>query len=284
MASIPSLARPLLRLHRPGLPLLTVNSKLRRYSGGRGGMRGRRAVCELRAGNSAYTAPSSTDHGSESSVLSPRNRRAKKRRHGPRSWPSGLWTLITDDTPDYPYLLRHPGHVRRDASLFSLSSFLVWFATGYSQTWAELATPRPSPAAANTPFRVTWAAHSLELPSCPCASHSYGILASSNTQLVEVILNSTAYHMASSGQVGFSMQHVVALVVAIVLAVTLTVEDRDTTLPYAYFANCIFLLYNLTPAGVGLLLRQLQHSTRDESLESPEATLRDYAAWSLATV
>lgn len=51
-------------------------------------MRGRLAVCKLRAGNSAYTALSSTDHGSEPSVFSLRNRRAKKRRHGPRSWVS----------------------------------------------------------------------------------------------------------------------------------------------------------------------------------------------------
>lgn len=142
MASIPSLARPPLRLHRPGLPLPTMNSKLRRYSGGRGGMRGRLAVCKLRAGNSAYTAPSSTDHGSEPSVLSLHNRRAKKRRHGPRSWVSlnsigfyeikirqnsaprltgistslraclrslpGSGLSLADDTPDYPYLLWHP--------------------------------------------------------------------------------------------------------------------------------------------------------------------------------
>ncbi|KAK1720903.1 uncharacterized protein CLUP02_15117 [Colletotrichum lupini] len=82
------------------------------------------------------------------------------------------------------------------------------------------------------------------------------------------------------------MQHVVVLVVAIAIAVavTLTLDDRDTTLPYVPSANCIYLLSNLAPAGVGGPLGRLQRNTREESLESPEATLRDYAAWSLATV
>lgn len=101
---------------------------------------------------------------------------------------------------------------------------------------------------------------------------------------MEVVQNSTTYHMASSGRVGFSMQHVVALVVAIALAVTLTVDGRDTTLPYALFVNCIYLLYNLASAGIVGPLGRLQRNTREESLESPEATLRDYAVWSLATV
>lgn len=151
-------------------------------------------------------------------------------------------------------------------------------------TRAELATLRPSPAAADTPFRATWAGR---FPGTPWLPLRFASLRDTRFLQYPACGGYPEVNHLSHGikwASGLSMQHVVALIVEIAVAVTLTVDDRDTTLPYAPSANCIYLLYNLAPAGVGGPFGRLQHNTHEESLESPEATLRDYAAWSLVTV